>query len=350
MKKSLLALTLTAALFSCKKEIEQKSLSSEDISGDGWVKGNLQKTVITPVAGGAGWTNTVKVPAAGVNITIRVATNGANGIYPNSSYASTQVFTGTTDANGNYAIAVKSSGTGAGVAAAVSVEGFVGTQDTIINGVTKTGRTCQYIGQSSNVTVWKGQTTWYSPNTWSFANNNMNVVVDIQNPNAVNIGTAVVTGSVSKSFIRWLTTIQTATPTSTVSAQSNTNVPVSGGRVYLTLDVDPLTLSTKVYQTTTDAAGQYTFNVSTVNPGTPGYTQNSTVWVSDMVGTRDTVKVTVTMNGTATISNVTATPFTTGQAGVYSGNTLNQAQNALFSNEVRNAVNINYNSGTFTPN
>jgi hypothetical protein len=350
MKKSLLALTLTAALFSCKKDIEQKSLSAEDTTGDGWLKGNLRKTVITP-NGAGGWQSTANVPAGNVNITVRVNTNGAGGIYPNSSYNSTQVFTGSTDAQGNYVIPVKSSGTGAGVTAAVMVEGFIGTQDTVINGTTKTGRTCQYIGTSANQTVYKGQTTWYNPAVWSFANGNMGVVTDLQNPNAAWIGTAVVTGSVSKSYIRWLTTIQTATPTSTVSAQSNTNVPVSGGNVYLTLNSDPFSLGAKVYQTTTNSSGQYTFNVTTVNNGTAGFpTQNSTIWVSDLVASRDTVKVTVTMNGTTTISNVTATPFTTGDFGVYNGSGLNQAQNGLFSNEVRNAVNINYSAGTFQPN
>ena len=49
MKKSLLALTLTAALFSCKKDIEQKSITATDLSGNGWVKGSVEKTIITAI-------------------------------------------------------------------------------------------------------------------------------------------------------------------------------------------------------------------------------------------------------------------------------------------------------------
>jgi len=351
MKKSLLALTLTAALFSCKKDIEQKTLEAKDISGNGWVKGNLQKTIITPNGGNpAQWTNTTKVPAVGVNITVRVATNGVDGIYPNSNYVSTEVFTGSTDANGNYAIGVKSNGTGAGVLATVLVEGFTGTQDTLINGTTKTGKWCAYIGSSSpaGTRVWKGQTTWWNPNTWSFPNGNMTVIADITNPTGNNIGSAIITGSIAHSFVRSASTNNNGTIT--VAPPTSTDVPVPDGtKVWYTFDVDPLTLSTKVYQTTT-SAGNYTFNVSTVNVGTTGFNQNGTVWLSDLTGTRDTVKCLTTITGTVVGVQTTATPFTTGKPGVWNAAGITSFQNALFSNEVRNAVNLTYNQASFTAN
>ena len=348
MKKSLLALTLTAALFSCKKDIEQKTITATDNSGNGFIKGQLMKTIITPNGNGA-WTNNTKVPAAGVNITARVATNGGNGIYPSSNYNSTEVFSGTTDANGWYNIAVKSNGTSNGVQAQVFVEGFNGTQDTLINGTTKVGRLCNYFGQSTFTQVYKGQTAfpWNNTFTWSFNNGNMTVVTDINNPTANNLGTAIVTGSVNMSFVRQSITVVSGTPQAAV--YSNTNVPVPDGtKVYCTLTNDPLTLSPKVYQVST-TAGTYTFNLNTVNAGTPGFNQNSTIWVSDLVKSRDTVKVTVVMTGTTFVSSSTAAPVA-GETGVYDASGLGQNHNSLFSNENRNSINFTYAAGNFQPN
>lgn len=347
MKKSLLALTLTAALFSCKKDIEQKTLEATDNSGSGWVKGNLQKTIITP-NGGAGWTNTTKIPAAGVNITVRVATNGVNGIYPNSNYASTEVFTGATDAAGNYAIAVKSNGTGQGVTASIFIEGFTGTQDTLINGVTKTGKMCAYVGTSASPQVYKGQTTWWNPNTWSFGNGNMFVITDVTNPTSPAIGTALITGSIGCSFVKDDRTNNNGTIT--ISPPTSTTVPVPDGtKVWYTFDVEPLTLTTKVYQTTT-SAGSYSFSVSTVSVNTPGFTQNGTVWLSDLTGTRDTVKCMTVITGTVVAPQTTATPNTTGKPGTWNGAGITSFQGGLFNGEVRNAVNLTYNQASFTAN
>jgi hypothetical protein len=349
MKKSLLALTLTAALFSCKKDIEQKSLEAKDISGQGWVKGNLTKTIITP-NGTGGWTNNTRIPAANVNITVRVATNGVDGIYPNSNYASTEVFTGSTDANGNYAIGVKSNGTGTGVLASIFVEGFTSTQDTVINGTTKVGKWYAYLGSSSpaGTRVWKGQTTWWNPTPWSNGGGNMSLIADITNPTTPNIGSAIITGSIAHSFVRSASTNNNGTVTT--SPPTSTDVPVPDGtKVWYTFDVDPLTLSTRVYQTTT-SAGNYTFNVTTVAAGTNGFNQNGTVWLSDLTGTRDTVKCLTTITGTVVGVQTTATPFTTGKAGVWNAAGITSNQNGLFNNEVRNAVNLTYNQASFTAN
>ncbi|HRH10324.1 MAG TPA: hypothetical protein PLU73_02365 [Bacteroidia bacterium] len=345
MKKSLLALTLTAALFSCKKDIEQKSLDATDITGTGWVKGNLQKTIITPSNGS--WNNDTKVAAAGVNIQVRVATNGGNGIYPNSNYASTEVFTGQTDANGNFAIAVKSNGTSNGVSANIIIEGWQGTQDTLINGVTKVGRLCNYFGTSNNVTVYKGQATWWNGiNRWSFNVGNMSVVNDNNNPTSPNLGTAIVTGSVG--YTVWQSSVNVISGTVQPAAITNTYVMKSpvGTKVYATFSNDPLTLSPKPYQATTDANGSYTFNFATVNAGTPGFGQSASIWVSDLQATRDTMKITSVYTGTTFVS--TSTAIATGKAGVYDG--FNNNQGSLFSNEVRNAVNFVHGFFSFTAN
>lgn len=344
MKKSLLALTLTAALFSCKKDIEQKSLEATDITGTGWVKGNLQKTVIAPQNGG--WNADTRVAAAGVNIQVRVATNGGNGIYPNSNYQATEVFSGQTDANGNFAIAVKSNGTSNGVQANVIIEGWQGTQDTVINGVTKPGRLCNYFGTSNFVQVHKGQATWWNNiNRWSFVFGNMSVVNDNNNPTSPNLGTAIVTGSVG--YTTWQSSVTVVSGTAGAPAITNTYVMKSPNtKVYATFNNDPLTLSPKPYVATTDANGSYTFNFATVNPGTPGFGQSATIWVSDLQATRDTFKIQSTYTGTLFVS--TATSIATGRAGVYDG--FNNNQGNLFSNEVRNAVNFVHGFFSFTAN
>ena len=60
-------------------------------------------------------------------------------------------YTGTTDANGNYAINVKSNSQG--VAAMITIDGFTGTQDTIINNVTKTGLYATVSQNIDNVSI-----------------------------------------------------------------------------------------------------------------------------------------------------------------------------------------------------
>lgn len=345
MKKSLLALTLTAALFSCKKDIEQKSLEATDITGNGYVKGNLQKTIITP-NGGGGWNNDTRVAAAGVNISIRVATNGFNGIYPNSNYVSSEIFSGTTDANGNFNIAVKSNGTTNGVNGTVFIEGWQGTQDTLINGVTKVGRLCNYFGTTANVAVFKGQSSYVNFNRWSFNQGNMSVVNDLNNPNSSSLGTAIVTGSVG--YTVWQSSLTVVSGTPGAPAITNTAVLTAnaGTKIYATFSNDPLTLSPKMYETSTAANGTYTFNFATVNNGTPGFAQNATIWIADYNTTRDTVKITSVYTGTTFVS--TSTAMATGKSGTYNG--FNMNQNGLFSNEVRNANNFIFPFGNFTAN
>lgn len=350
MKKSLLALSLTTLVFaSCKKDIDQKSITTNETVGTGYVKGNLTKTIITP-AGPNNWNNNTTVGAAGVNIAVRVAKNGANGLYPNSSIQGTDVYTGTTDANGNFNIAVKSNGRNGGVSADVMVEGWQATMDTVVNGVTKTGRLSNYFGAEQTVQVYVGQSTFVNFNTWSMGNGNVTIVNDVNNPGTINQGTATITGSVNISHVRQMVTVVSGTPGAPVI--SNTQVPAPAGtKVYCTFNSDPTTFSTKVYQTTLDANAGYSFNIATVAMGTPGFNQNATVWVADFAATRDTVKVTTTMTGTVFVSSTTV--VATGIPGIWNTSGTQNPINGLYNGELRNGGqggNFSFAAGSFSGN
>jgi hypothetical protein len=327
MKKSLLALSLTALLFSCKKETTPAAFTPTDLTGTAHIKGNTSKNVITP-NGAGGWITTGRVPATGVNVTVRVPKSGAVGVglYPNSNAQGSDVYTGQTDANGNYDISIKANGSG--VMANIVIDGFAATLDTIINGVKKAGLYANYVGGTASRNAWSGQTSWFD---YAFVASNLST-----NPNNIIIGSATVTGSVAMSFVKKAVTTGTAAPTMTIT---NTNVPVPAGtKVYLDFTIDPLNLATKSYVATTDANGVYTFDVATVAAGTPGFPQNAAIWVADFARTRDTL---TWLNGAAT-GTVTGKPGVFGSQGT--------AQGAIYNNVIRNAVNLTYSAGSFIPN
>ena len=319
MKKSLLALSITLALFSCKKKESTSDFSATDVTGTSVVKGNVNKNVITP-NGSGGWINTNRVNMAGVVVTIKVNKGGALGLYPNSTANGADVYSGTTDANGNYAISVKSNATG--VSALITIDGFTGTQDTIINNVTKTGLYATYAGTSVTRNLFMGANTTFDHN---YTATNVS-----SNPNNFNIGTAIITGSISMNLVRKQTT-------GTVVTMSSTNIAVPANTtVYLSFDKDPTLLTTKMYQTTTNAQGVYTFNLNTVALGSTGFNQDATIWVADYATSRDT----------ANYNGVNFINITPGLPGVY--NKVTTTQNGVYNTEIRNAVNMNYNA--FTPN
>jgi hypothetical protein len=323
MKKTLLALSITLALFSCKKKETTSDFSATDVTGTSVVKGNVNKNVITP-NGAGGWISTNRVNMAGVVVTVKVNKGGALGLYPNSTANGADVYSATTDANGNYAISVKSNATG--VSALITIDGFTGTQDTIINGVAKTGLYATYAGTSVTRNLFMGANTTFDHN---YTATNVS-----SNPNNINIGTASLSGSVG---INMVLTTKTGTNPAIVQP-GGTVIPVPAGiTVYMSLTNDPTLLNTKIYTTTTDAAGRYAFNsFNTVAAGTPGFAQNATIWVADYASNRDTMRV---------VNGVDA-PKTNGPAGVFNGSNTNQA--GLFNNEIRNATNFNF--GGFTAN
>ncbi|MBX3163008.1 MAG: hypothetical protein KF900_00890 [Bacteroidetes bacterium] len=308
MKKSILILSLTAAMFSCKKT-EKTEFTPTDVTGNSVVRGKVTKEVIIP-NGSANWSNST-VGAAGVkvNVTIRKSS-----LYPNSNAQGADVYSTTTDSLGNYAITVKSNA--AGVNASISFDGFISTLDTVINGVTKTGLSASYSGNVQNRTLIMGQSAQvdYNSNATTAAN-----------PNNIKIGTATVTGSLG---IRHYTR---GTEASTSTIVFDTTIALANRVVYLDFSKDPTLLTTKTYTTTTDANGKFTFNVSTVASGTSGFNaQNATIWIPDMIATRDTLK--------APSSRVT------GKSGVFNKTTL--GVNGIYTGDIKNANYINYNSFT----
>ncbi len=327
MKKSILAfsfiLSVSAGLMlSCKKKKDDTSFTQTDVTGTTVVKGNVNKNVISH-NGNGNWTNTNRVNMAGVTVTIKINKGGSQGLYPNSpSSSGASVYSGVTDASGNYAITVKANANG--VSAQITIDGFTGTQDTVINGVTKTGLYAIYAGMNTTRTLYMGQTVTVDHN---FTATNVS-----SNPNNFITGMATITGSINMNMIR-------KNITGTVIALSTTNVAVPANTtVYLSFDKDPALLTSKVYQTTTDAAGRYTFTVTTVPVNTPGFNQDATIWVADYAATRDTLNY----NG----ANNTFLNTTPGPLGVFRSNPT--FQSGVYSTDIRNATHLTY--SMFTPN
>ncbi|WP_317896804.1 hypothetical protein [Aurantibacillus circumpalustris] len=306
MKKSILALSLTVILFSCKKD-EPKEFTATDVTGTTLVKGTITKNIITP-NGSGNWTNGSRIPVKGINVSIKV---NKNSLYPNSTAQGADVYSATTDSTGNYQISVKSNATG--VSAQITIDGYSGTLDTLINGVTKRGFYSTFAGTNQNRTLFMGQNSVFN---YDFFANNVS-----SNPNTIKIGSATITGSVAVNLFKQVLT-------GTVVSITTTNVPLASHKVYLTFDKDPSTLANKSYETTTDANGNYSFNVATVPSGTSGFNQNATIWVADYAATRDTI-----------MSNSTVKP---GKMGVFQMQTLNQ--NGVFNSNIRNANHFSYNS------
>ena len=311
MKKTLLFLSLTAILVSCKKDDNNATFTPTDVTGTSVIKGNVNKNIIT-ADGFGGYTDQTRVPAAGVNVTVKI---NKNALYPNSNAQGADLYSGTTDANGNYAITVKSNATGVG--ALITIDGFTATQDTVVNGVTKPGFLSSYSGTSQNRTVTMGQNIQFD---YSF-----NASAVVSNPNNTNIvaGTAIITGSVGLQAVKEVTTGGPSFYTTTIIKAPNKTV-------YMTFANDPNTLAPKSYTATTDANGYYSFTVNTVANGTNGFNQNATIWIPDFATTRDTLKA----NGSTV----------TGPAGVFGMDT--QFQNGVYNGAIRNATHLSYTNFT----
>ena len=312
MKKSIIlsALSIAVIMTSCKKE-EKNEFTQTDVTGTAANKGNVGKNVFVPDVNN-GFFAQARIPASGINVTIKI---NKNALYPNSNAQGADIYTGTTDANGNYSIPVKSNANG--VNAFITIDGFTSTMDTIINGVTKTGLLTTYNALNTNFFVSMGQTFTYN-HLYSTQN-------AAGNPNTnFKIGTAKITGTVGIDYVKEVLT-------GTLVTLTTTFVPVAGRKVYATITKDPSTLLAKTYEVITDANGRYNFDISTVASGTSGFgSQNATVWVADFATTRDTLKANNTIK--------------TGKAGVYS--MITDTQFGLYNLHIRNAVNFDYSSFT----
>lgn len=320
MKKSIVSTLMIGALsalvlFSCKKD-EKEEFKQTDVTGTAVLKGNVNKNVITPNGAGQ-WTSNSRVNMKDIRVTVKVNKGGNGGLYPNSTSAGADVYTATTDSLGNYYMTIRSNANG--VNALLTIEGFSGTQDTVINGVTKKGLYATYNGLTNNLNVTMGQVI---TTNHAFTASNVS-----SNPNNIVIGTAVVSGSVGMTL--------PIKQTGTLSVGSTTLVPVPANTlIYLTFDKDPSILTSKVYQTTTGANGSYSFTVNTVAMGTSGFNQDATVWAPDFAAKRDTV----------TYSNATPTGTITGPMGVFSQ--IQTVRNGVYTYSIKNATNLNYSSFT----
>jgi len=308
MKKSLLAIGLTALLFgACKKEEIEEFLAT-DMTGTSVISGKITNDIRSQNQG-SGY-QTIMVPAAGIVVQARVWNDD---LYPNSPNAQgSEVYSATTDANGNYSITVKSNGDG--VSAYITIANRVSTFDTIINGVVKTGPAANFYGTNTNVWVYKGSPATYNYNMWAST--------IVGNPMPVNIGTAVVTGTIMVTQME-----EDTFPGPIYYYNATADMPVANHSVRLDFNVDPLTMMRRTYTTTTNASGVYSFTITTSDD--PGFNQYGYLRLTDYVTTRDTLRV----NGT-TVS--------TGISGVFDGNSSGYYIGNIYPNEVINHENYYY--------
>lgn len=295
-------------LMGCKKE-EPEPFKATDVSGTTVVKGYVSKNVIVP-DGNGGWSNSGRVPAEKVNISVKV---NKNSLYPNSNAAGADVYSAVTDDKGNYSISVKSNATG--VVAQITVDGFTSTLDTLVNGQTKTGLISTFAGISFSNSLVMGQNFTYN---YAFSASSGQ-----SNPVQLQIGSASVSGSLGLSIIK---EIQTGTLVSLTTAF----LPLPNQKVYLSLNKDPYTQNTRLYETQSDGNGRFSFNISTVLQGSAGFSQTASLWVNDLATTRDTLKLDNTIR--------------TGRPGVYNGVSLNLS--GLYNGEIRNANYLQYTNFT----
>ncbi len=319
MKKIALALSIATLFVACKKE-KENTLEVTDTTGSMVLSGTVTKQIITP-NGSGGWNTNATALAAGVPVSVRVAKSQ---VYPGSNAAGFNVYNATTDNAGRYSLTIKTPGLNT-AQAFLTIESWTGTLDTLINGVMKTGLPGTFVGFTNSYNVSTGSNLTQ--------NHSAGFQASSSNPNPTMLGTAQASGQV---FTEWVRSAM-ATPTSP-AVNTTTNIPVGAGvTVYLSLDKDPVTLMKKMYMTTTDAAGRYSFTgLSTVAAGTSGFSQNADIWVADLNKTRDTLRLVGT--------TVIATSTITGKTGVY--NNVLITAGGLFNNENRNGQNINMTSFT----
>lgn len=294
MKKSFLILGLGFALLlgSCKKKTNPADFTATDLTGTATLRGNVMKTMAT---GG-------NSPAVGVNISVKV--NNSD-LYPHSPTASgSQVFTGTTDNNGNYSISVKTLG-GTGVPALVTINQITGTFDPV------TGTQAIFSGTVTTMQLISSVTT-----DFNF------VMTGNVNGNTVTTGTATVMGTLKYQYFK--------EGPSNVYTLANFNL--ANHTVYLDFDRDPITQVVKTYTTTTDANGNYSFNITTT--AAAGYNDAAKLYVDDYATTQDTLK----LSGTTV----------TGKPGKFTNNNLNVPGAPIVPTNIKNGIILSY--GAFVPN
>jgi len=292
MKKSLIIIGFTALLFSCKKEKKAEDFKASDLTGATTLKGTITKPQAT----------TSPVPASGVSISVKIDNTQ---LYPNSPTATgSRVYTGTTDANGNYSISVTTVG-GNGASALVTVNDFTGIFDPI------TGTQANFTGTATTMQLITGVTKNYNYNATSTL---------IGTP--IVTGTATVSGTLKAVYFK----------EGPVGVFTPTSYTLANHLVQLDFDKDPTTQQIKTYNATTDASGNFSFTISTT--AAAGYSDAAKLYVVDFPTTQDTIL----MGGTQV----------TGKPGYFGNNNLTVPGGPLVPTEIRNAIILNY--GAFVPN
>lgn len=290
MKKSFLTIGLAVLLFSCKKPAKT-TFTPTDQTGIATLKGNITKQQAA----------TSPVPVSGVNVSVKI--NNTD-LYPNSPTATgSQVYNGTTDANGNYNISVRTVG-GIGCPALITINNVVSTFDPI------TGTQATFAGTvNSTMRLITGVTQDFD---YSMMNSS--------NLGTLTTGTATVMGTIKVVFFK-------ENPT---GVYTPTSYSLANHTVYLDFDRDPSTQVVKTYSTTSDANGNFSFNITTT--AAAGYNDKAKLYVVDYPTTQDTIKL---IGGTVT-----------GKPGYYQNTFINLT--GLQPTNISNGNTLTY--GSFSPN
>jgi hypothetical protein len=293
MKKTLLLLGFAVLLVaSCKKKTTTSDFKAADMTGTTTLKGNIMRTMAT---GG-------NAPAANVNISVKVDNSA---LYPNSPTASgSQVFTGTTDANGNYSINVKTIG-GNGVPALVTINQISGLYDPV------TGQQADFAGTTTTLQLISGVTKDYNY-----------LMVGTPNGTTAATGTATIIGTLKYQYFK----------EAPAGVYTLTSYTLANHVVMLDFDRDPTTQLVKTYTTTTDASGNFTFTVNATSAG--GYNNTAKLYVNDFSTTQDTLM----------LSGNTVT----GKPGYYGNSSVMVPGGPINPTEIRNGIILNF--GAFVPN
>ena len=228
MKKTLLMLGVITTLFSCSKD-EEAALVVPDQTGTAVVSGIITRSDV----------NTGQnVAVEGAVITVKVL-NAL--LYPDANNVTgSKVYSATTNADGKYTVNVTVNGNG--VNAEVSYSSVEIITDPTIGATQNFGK-----NGTDMLTLTSGVSTTHSVMYTTVATIDLSSIV---------IETATISGNVKEYSYFDLDGDLTFTRQDSVMA---------GVTVFLKINQDPTTLAPRVYETTTDAEGNYSFVVDCAN-------------------------------------------------------------------------------------
>jgi hypothetical protein len=320
MKKLLFVLSIAALLMACDKEEDKVEFEATDVTGTTIVSGYATKNVI--ISQNGAWVTTGVIPAEGVKVTIVV---DKSELYPNANVDGSDVYTGLTDADGKYSIAVKSNADG--VDATIKFETYVATLDTLFNGELKTGQAATFNGAWSYPTLMKN-VPYEQSCTYIGA-------VIVNEPKEVEIGIATVRGFIKENYLYYEREYDTVDSVWVYNDKGTKAMPLAGMTVEMEVLKDPTTNDKRIYTTTTNSSGFYEFEIETVKTGTTGFaTQTGTIRLYDYETTQDTLK---RHDDYPTVAD----QIVTGVSGVYQA-PANVTKNNLFTGTIETNVVLTY--------